>query len=224
MKYSLDLVQQKHFARSGMIECEDFLSQDERLELLQSLKATFDLRLKQGKTSIQSWLEAGRDLFRDAPILPKNLFTSKYLSLAKEALGATRVRYIFDQWLPPVFPNSLDPHLSFFSEEHTLSSFSSLQGDFLAFCICLDGPFVEESTPNDSIFPQNPGSAVIFNEKKSFNLKQGILGLHKTYIFFVVGKMKVTYVHNAANPITHYLKSHGYSYGDTLLESSHPTH
>ena len=106
MKTAITTLHQAHFKESGKICFDNFPFKPQ--EIQQAISNTLNTRLKTSEDP----LIAGRDLWRDCPVLQKFLLR-KIAPLAMDLLAKQKLRLLCDQWLPSPIKAPLDTLFGF---------------------------------------------------------------------------------------------------------------
>ena len=204
------------FERFGYVELESFFSSKETDLLWMAIEDEMELRQKEGLKDYRvedPLLLYGFDLALSSEAVRKILFSSR---LAKAAFAFVRkkpLRYAFDRvWvLPKTVVSS------------PLEEVSSVTPLMLGVVIALDSQKDATTLPHVpfeySTFPREKGSVAFISSKTTIQTLRALPGR-----YLVLGLTAATPMYRL-QPLdfhTHALKRHGYVFGDTLKETTHP--
>jgi hypothetical protein len=103
MKTTVTSQQIGHFAQFGWIEFEHFLSAEECQKMHQAVQETVSHRLNSDKLNrfgMDKLYSAGRDCWRDSPLLKTLFISNRFASIAASLTNKKTLLLACDQWIP----------------------------------------------------------------------------------------------------------------------------
>lgn len=214
MKIVLDGGQRRYFFEKGFVELEELVSREKASLILQEI----DLVLKKrtcNRTFPEKLYLAGRDLWRDSPVIKAFDCQSRFADMARGALDIERAQLAYDQYLEPAqYPYFAKT----FPEGTTLEQISNVQGVVLGLCVCLSGERPRDELP----FPHAPGNVSLIKPETNLSLEQLDGKLYQRFLLVALASHEAIYLPKDGDPCAHSLKKHGYVIGDSLLSHGHP--
>ncbi len=215
MKFALAKEHHDYFDLNGFIEFEGLISQQRIHILSKAARRLVANRLNKLPERLslekpQDLFLAGRDLWREEQEIRKQVV---HLNLAKIASGLVRqrpIRLCLDQWIPPGLE---------FKNPITFEELTSVQGVLAGAFIALESAITEDET---SFFPKEAGNIVFVKPDTVIPYEQLTLARGQSMLMVVYGSRQSVYVQKDTDPLTYYLKSSGYVYGDRLSDNLHP--
>lgn len=119
MKTTVTARQTGHFFQFGWIEFEGFLSIEESAAIQSALRDAVSRRLgheKIARFGHERQYLAGRDCWRDSPVLKQHFLSQRFASTAASLAGKQHLLLACDQWIPEgkiMDPLRLNGHMSF---------------------------------------------------------------------------------------------------------------
>ena len=250
MRFAVHSSHSNFFKQHRYIEFQDLLSEKQIEALTESIETHLASRLgvpsdKLNMQTAEALYSAGRDLWRDSPIIKKVVHENRFGEIAAQLFDKPSVRLAYDQtWRCGSYaPTTLITPVASLNE---ISSFQGLLGGLV---LCLsDGTrkkpeTVEPSTPAPiklrpakpewlpikpvvlptlDIFPYEPGSGIFFNGNAAFSSEALSKGAHQLYLLIAYTAPVTVYRAQGKDIHTHSLKKLGYGFGDRLTAPKHP--
>jgi len=192
------------YTKNGFLELEEVYSLPECEMLLTEIQQTIQAR------DTPSLIRA-RDLWRETPLLKKNLLSKKQTQLVFSLTRKPALRLAFDQWFEPGFS---------LKAPEKIEKLFSIQG--LACILFIQLEQTTTVSPLNQLglfpFPHSPGNVLITKPSLLINWPPQQAGL------YCVGYSlsNAVYVQNLLDPANLSLRKFGYGYGDILRNDTHP--
>lgn len=234
MKFALDKQHKDFFFKNQTIEFSDLLNSKVCEELNSCIDQALSKRLhidvaQLPKQNSSSLFMAGRDLWREDPLIRKIITLPRLAETASELMEARPLRLGYTQFYPGIHRSVLDTsqtaYSQFVSQTYSLEEISSFQGVLCGLLLCLSAP--KEQVVSDpekiSIFPLVPGNGAYFSPQLAMDLPTlaGLQGYR--YLLIVYVHPSSVYILKEKDLHTHDLKKLGYVFGDRLSEKLNPT-
>lgn len=214
MPLTLSSSHQDFFSNHHYIEFNDLLSSS---EIKQLQKAIHEALIQREKKIIETrspkeLFKAGRDLFRDHPIIKKFVLHKRFAKIASALFNEPILRLAYDQALC-----SFSQGEPIFSQPLSLQQISSFQSIVGGIIIRLS----DDPNPPD-LLPQKAGNLLFI--APTFPLPWSSFFQQTPQSFFLITYCgnRTVYVLENTDPHTHALKKLGYGFGDLLEEKTHP--
>ncbi len=192
MQTHLTAQQIRHFSQFGWIEFEEILPKERCAEFFSSIQKILTRRTKKKWPSDEELYRAGRDLWRNEPLLEKVLCSKNFSSSVSALSNKTPLLLACDQWIPEghiLSPLNMEAHLSF-------------QGLVCGALLALDG---------------DKAGHIRFCQPDRLPLFEKCAQLLIAY-----GNLQTVYIHNPKDPCSSHFKDLGYNFGDRLNGKIHP--
>jgi hypothetical protein len=195
-RFATSSEQREFFSQHGFIAFEELLPPEEAAELgaCLSLHATL------------SSYAAGRDLWRENPLVKKVVLRRDLAEVASALLHTGPLRIAYDQLLLAPLP---------FTQPVSLHHISALQPMLGGYALALGAA----QTRTTGLLPTACGDALFFNA--SFPLPLDDLG-GQPFLLITYCAHKTLYTLQRGDPGVHTLKKLGYVFGDRIHSHTHP--
>jgi hypothetical protein len=236
MKFAIAKEHRDFFQKHGLVEFEEFLSQEQLMIMNQAIDQVLAERLKVPSprlsllSSEQLFLQ-GRDLWRANDNLKKNVCQPRFAEIASELIEKKPLRLGYDQFFPARYQSRFSPeqqrvYTQFIEQSVSLESISCMSGILCGLMLCLG----EEKAVSEAefcgeginVYPSKPGHAIYFNPQILVNWQH--LYRHSPFRYFLIVYTQATshYQLVVNDPHTHFLKHLGYIFNDKLNDRLHP--
>jgi hypothetical protein len=215
MKFALAKEHHDFFDKEGYIEFEELISPANLEKIEKAVRQLVGTRINQfpERLSHESPIRLytnGRDLWRSHPEIKKQCANRNFASIAAGLVREKSLRLALDQWIPPGFD---------WKNASTLEDLVPIQGVVAGAFIALNSGITNDEP---SIFPSNAGHVLFVKPGTPLPLNGLSAQRNQSFLLVVYGSPKSVYIHKESDPLTHYLKEHGYVYGDRLSDHLHP--
>lgn len=238
MKIAIAKEHKDFFYKQGLIEFEDFLTQNQVAQFNKYINQALALRLNTNSqdlsnlTSEQVFL-ASRDLWRESAELKQLICQPRLAQIASDLIDKKPLRLAYDQLFPDCrkhmsFSNQGEQVYSHFLQQSaSLEHVSSIRGILCGLILSLSDPITNgESNAIEGegvdIFPAKSGHAIYFLPGTNLNLRKLVLHPSQRYYLIVYTQDSSFYLPQPNDPLTHSLKQYGYVINDKLKEKLHP--
>jgi hypothetical protein len=215
MKFALASEHRDFFAKNSFVEFEGLLSLEEVENLKTHIDAVLAKRLKTTdleRKSAQELFLAGRDLWREDPVIKKQVTSPRLAEITSSLFKKRPLRLGYDQsWRTGAVTGPP------FLENFTLQQISCLQ-------TITGGVLLQLSSSPQTSFPlsHKPGSAVFLGPKFILDFSTLFQTPHLHLLLIVYCGENTFYSCEKKDPNTHALKKLGYVFGDLLRNDRHP--
>ena len=215
MKFVLAKEHHDFFDLNGFIEFEGLISPEVIRTLSKSIQRLVANKINclperlPFEESLNLFLE-GRDLWRQSDIVRKQVIHNNLATIASSLIRERPIRLSLDQWIPAGIE---------FKNPVTFEQIFPVQGILAGAFIALESALGDEER---AFFPREAGNIVFVKPDTIIPFDQLTKERAQSMLLIVYGSRKSVYIHNETDPLTHYLKSQGYVYGDRLSDSQHP--
>lgn len=243
MKFAIAKEHRDFFNKHSRIEFENFVAPEQLLHVNRIVDETLAERLHITPERIpfipsESLYLEGHDLWRSNAELRKFVSQPRFAEIASELIEQKTLRLGYDQFLParsrntPPYESEQKLYGRFLDRVATLDETGSLEGNAVAFLICLNEPSGASETDSSEkepienekkdIFPRTPGRAVFF--KPSLSVDWSNLYMHKgrRYYLIVYTGLSAFYRLNPLDPHSHSLKHLGHLIDRPLTDKFNP--
>lgn len=238
MKYAIASEHRDFFQKNGAIEFDELFNEEQLSQLMASIPQTLQARLKVSpdkfeKISTEKQFYAGRDLWRDSPVLKKLITHNRLAEIASELVQYKPLRLGYDQYYPPVPSSKImmaeerQGYSDLMGKEISLNEISSLQGILCGLMICLEGnnttePAADPEAMQVNIFASKAGNGVFLAPDKRIDFGKLRTLPSQRYLLVVYTSPTTIYILREDDPHTHALKRLGYVFGDKLSDKLNP--
>lgn len=222
MRFALSSDHREYFAVNKHIEFEDLLSKEEATELSIALDKALAKRMhssleKLEYQTVEDLYLHGRDLWKEDPLIKKNLLRSTLSELASSLLKKRPLRLAYDQYI-----RTGDRPKSFFAKDFSIkeiSCFTEIKG-----ALILKLSDTDVSLPSNVFcpLPQKVGSGLFISSELPLSLTSLLEIPHLKLYMIVFCQERAQYILEKNDPLTHALKKEGYAFGDSLKNDRHP--
>lgn len=230
MKSAIIKEHRDFFQKNGLIEFEDFLTEDQVQAFNESINQAIGQRTNlpaerwRHLSSDQLFLQ-GRDLWRHNDELRKLTCQPRFAQIAAELIEQKPLRLGYTQLLSVRQTEaSSQPTVSaqFFQQQASLNEVSCLSEVACGLLLCLSASDEEKESKGLDIFPKMPGHAVFF--QPTLNLPWDAIYQHIGQRFYLITYTYLVshYQLQPKDPHTHVLKHLGYVFNDKLLDRLNP--
>lgn len=230
MKLAIIKEHRDFFQKNGLIEFEDFLTEEQIQAFDQGINQA--LAQKTG-LSAEKWRQLssdqlfvqGRDLWRSDEGLRKLTCQPRLAQIVSELIEQKPLRLGYSQLLTvrQSEPSGKQPTVSsqFFQQQASLNDVSCLSGVACGLLLCLSGAEEEESHASD-IFPYKPGHAILFQPTLTVPWEQIYQHAGQRFYLITYTYLLAHYQLQPKDPHTHLLKHLGYVFNDKLSDRLNP--
>jgi len=236
MRFELTSHHREFFFQRHFIELADLLSKEE-CDTMRAMcdrvlfKQLGDEHLDRTMTEEELFL-AGRDLFRHDSEIKRFAQKRQFAELFSQISHKKPLRLLYTQYLrtfDKVAPQG--KQLPFLHSDHMLGESGSFQGIYGAIIITFSTsrtnlPHAELSIKDDVtvICPTatEVGNVVLVNESSPLSFAPLYSSPNEAHLMLVYGESNTVYRRSETDPLAHFPKTLGYSFGDVLKEELNP--
>ncbi|SPJ31602.1 phytanoyl-CoA dioxygenase family protein [Candidatus Protochlamydia amoebophila] len=237
MKFAIAKEHRDFFQKNGLIEFEDFLSEEQVSTVNRAIDRVLTERLKVTPQrlkllSSECVFSQGRDLWRSNEELKKIVCQPKFAEIASELIEKKPLRLGYDQLFPAHYQTKFSSkqqriYAQFLEQTLSLESISGVSGVLCGLMICLGEKgelFSQEqfSIEGIDIYSRQAGHAIYFNPNALVNWRNFYAHSAYRYFLIVYTQNHSHYQLQVSDPHTHFLKQLGYVFNDKLNDRLHP--
>ena len=241
MKFSVIREHRRFFEQHHWIEFEGLLPASQLDTFAKDIPTICTIRLKspEAKANSDQLFEIGRDIWRGAAALKKNVLSEGLAQIASELIEQRPLRIGYDQLLPSLTLGTPTNGLyhSFLQNLLSLQDFSGIQGVLCGLMLCLKAPKgtiqpaistteLDPNTPEEAIlkniFPLAAGDGIYFAPDIPIDFSPLLSTAGGSYLLVVYVKSNAIYCRQDQDPLNRHFRDLGYDYGDKLSDRFNP--
>lgn len=230
MRFELTSRHREFFFQHHFIELSEVVSPKDCAAMQAICDAALLERLETPeKASEEELLLAGRDLFRSNEEIKRFALKRQFAELFSQISHKKPLRLIYTQYLR-TFDKPAQKQLPFLHSAHTFEESGAFQGIYGAITITFSTSIApkEELSVQDDVTLVCPtatekGSAVLVHASSPLCYTPLFTSPNEAHFMIVYGEPNAIYRKSEEDPMTHFPKTLGYSFGDVLKEDLNPT-